>query len=118
MVEILGMRLDGTTKDMERQHIEIDILSNRIKRGCVLIETCNRGCMNILKDLSGEAKEEEEKLYKDFAKGKSDFLTIILNCHNLYAQLEAKLNSIIPIIERQQQEECERLGILSDATFK
>ena len=65
--EILPRRLDGTNKDMEQQRIQIDILNNRIKGGCILVETCNCDWMNILQEKLRKPKKSYRILQENLA---------------------------------------------------
>ena len=69
-------------------------LSSRIQRGCRLLERCNNDWANILKDLQPDDRTAVEQTYASVAEGKTCFIAVLLDCHDMEAKIETQLSRL------------------------
>ena len=59
-----------------------------------LLESCNCDWVDLLKELSGEAKVAEDTEYNLVAKGNEGFIEILVNSSEAVARLQTRLEQI------------------------
>ena len=76
---------------MDDEEFICEDLVGRMTTNVNLLERCNRDWVNLLKELSGEAKAAEDTEYNRVAGGNEGFIEVLVNSSEAVARMRTRL---------------------------
>jgi len=76
--------------DLDKHESEVEDYLNRLATNILLLEKCNKGWSNIIKEVKGEAKANKEKEYARTTMDKTGFIELMFTANEVISRLKAR----------------------------